>query len=94
MPKTIPGRLSALMIVVFIIQFVAFLFTLTMNGFGAIVGFIQVTPFTSLLGLMFGVIGAQKEKGKAKTIPVISLSVGVLYVIFWLYFLYGWSFGR
>ncbi|KMM39134.1 hypothetical protein [Guptibacillus hwajinpoensis] len=94
MPKTFSGRLAGIILAIFVIQVVVFIINLfSNNGFGAIVNFIRIAPFTSLLGLIFGVTGSIKETGNSRALPVITTSLSVVLGGFTWFFLFGWSFG-
>lgn len=94
MPKTLSGKMSAIILAVFVIQFIVFIISIiSNNGFGAIVNFIKITPFTALLGLTFGVVGTIREIGKSKIMPVVTLMLSIVYAALTWFFLYGWSFG-
>ncbi|WLR52531.1 hypothetical protein LC040_06435 [Bacillus tianshenii] len=94
MPKTLSGRLSAIILAAFVIQFILFIISLFRNdGLGAILNFIKIAPYTALLGLIFGVIGTKKEIGKNKVIPIFALLISIAFAGMTLFFLFGWSFG-
>ncbi|WP_406944221.1 hypothetical protein ACJA3J_12685 [Halobacillus sp. SY10] len=94
MPKTFWGILSGIILGVFIIQFFIFVTSiLGDNPLGAIVNFIQIAPFTALLGIFIGVKGLNKERGKKKVIPISTSIISVVYAGFTMFFLFGWSFG-
>lgn len=62
MVNTLPGKIAAIILVVFVIQLIAFIVAVfSSNGFGAMVNFIQFAPSTAVMGLLFG---ARREKGK------------------------------
>ncbi|TLS37057.1 hypothetical protein [Pseudalkalibacillus caeni] len=94
MPKTLPGKLSALFLLVFIMQIILFLVSvLSNNGFGAIVTFIQLAPFTALLGIIFGIIGTARESGKGRSISIATVSIGSIFAGIAIFFMFIWSFG-
>lgn len=94
MPKTLPGKLALLFLGVFVVQFVVFVvMVFSNNGFGAIVTFIQFAPFTSLLGFVFGVLGIRKESSGNRVVPIVSMLIGGLFLGFFIFFLFFWSFG-
>ena len=94
MPKTFSGRIAGIILAIFVIQFAVFITNVfTNNGFGAIVNFIRIAPFTSLLGLIFGAIGSIKEIGNSKALPILTLLLSLVFAGFTFFFLYGWSFG-
>lgn len=94
MPKSLSGKISAVMLAIFVIQFIAFIISIVnYNPLGAIVNFIYVAPFTTLPGLVSGLIAIKKERGKIKIMPIITIIISIVYIGFTLFFLYGWSFG-
>ncbi len=94
MPNTSSGKMSAIVLAVFVIQFIVFIISLfSNNGFGAIVNFIKIAPFSALAGLILGLIGTKKEIGKSKVTPFVTLIISIVFAGFTWFFLYGWSFG-
>ncbi|KHE72931.1 hypothetical protein [Halobacillus sp. BBL2006] len=94
MPKSIPGKISALILAVFCIQVIVFFVTIfNQNGFGAMVNFIQLAPYTALLGLIFGIAGTIKEEGIQRLLTLTTLGISVVFLCFTIYFLFIWSFG-
>jgi len=94
MPKTFSGRLAGIILAIFVIQFIVFITNVfTNNGFGAIVNFIRIALFTSLLGLIFGAVGSIKEIGNSKALPILTSIISLVFAGFTWFFLYGWSFG-
>jgi hypothetical protein len=92
--KTLSGKLAAVMLLIFIIEFIAFIVAVfTNNGFGAMVSFIQYAPVTAILGLIFGVLGIKREAGIGKAISIITLMISLVFVSFSLFFIFGYSFG-
>ncbi|WP_070119351.1 hypothetical protein [Bacillus marinisedimentorum] len=94
MPKTFSGRLSIVVSALFVAQLIYFIISsVSDNGLGAIVNFIQLAPFMVLFGLIFGATGIIKEMGKRKVIPIITLIISMFFAGFTFFLLYGWSFG-
>lgn len=92
--KTLSGRLAAIILLVFIIQLIAFLISVfSHNGFGALVNFIQYAPVTAVIGLIFGCIGINKEEGPGKLISIITMTVSIIYACISLFIIFGYSFG-
>jgi hypothetical protein len=94
MPKSIPGKVSAFILAVFFVQVIVFFFSIfNQNGFGAMVNFVQLAPYTALLGLVFGIAGSIKEEGGQQLLTLTTLGVSVVFLCFTIYFLFIWSFG-
>ncbi len=92
--KTLSGKLAAVILMVFVIEFIGFMISVfSNNGFGAIVNFIRFAPITAILGLIFGLLGTKRETGLGKTMSVITLIISIIFVVFILFFLFGYSFG-
>jgi hypothetical protein len=92
--KTLSGKLAAVILLVFVIEFVVFMVSVfSNNGFGAIVNFIQFAPITSILGLIFGLLGTKRETGLGKTISIITLIISIIFVVISLFLLFGYSSG-
>ncbi len=94
MVNTLPGKIAAIILVVFVIQLIAFIVAVfSSNGFGAMVNFIQFAPPTAVMGLLFGALGVKKEKGAGRMISVITLLIGLIFAGISLIILFGYSFG-
>ncbi|KSU63145.1 hypothetical protein AS034_02500 [[Bacillus] enclensis] len=94
MVNTLPGKIAAIILVVFVIQLIAFIVAVfSSNGFGAMVNFIQFAPSTAVMGLLFGALGVKKEKGAGRMISVITLLIGLIFAGISLIILFGYSFG-
>ncbi len=94
MPKSISGRISALILALFAVQFIYFVITaFNDNGFAVIVSLVTVIPFVVLTGIIFGVLGTRKEAGIRRLIPIMTLMISAFYGGFSIYFLFFWSFG-
>ncbi|MFL8938647.1 hypothetical protein ACKA06_17805 [Rossellomorea oryzaecorticis] len=94
MINTLPGKIAAIILVVFVIQLIAFIVAVfSSNGFGAMVNFIQFAPSTAVMGLLFGALGVKKEKGAGRMISVITLLIGLIFAGISLIILFGYSFG-
>jgi hypothetical protein len=82
------------MLVIFLVQFIYFVvLVLKGNAMGALARFFQITPITALLGIIIGISGIRDKGHTNKTLPKVTLSVGLIFVFFYLYMLYSWSFG-
>ena len=92
MPKSVLGKLCLLMLVIFFIQIVLFMRMMSINFFGAMVQFIKVTPYTSIIGIILGLMSLNKEREK-RIVPVITLIVSIIFLAIFLLFLFGFSFG-
>ncbi|MCD5324413.1 MULTISPECIES: hypothetical protein [Pontibacillus] len=92
MAKTVSGKLSLLILAVFLIQLVWFINMMSVNGLGAMVQFIQVTSITGILGIIFGGISLKKEKDNT-FIPIATIGFSLLFIGIMLLFLFGFSFG-
>lgn len=78
------------MLAIFVIQFIVFILLLySDDGLGVILHIILITRFTGVLGIIFGIIGTIKETGRNKVIPILTLCIGVGYIGFILFLLYG-----
>ncbi|MDW0109756.1 hypothetical protein [Sporosarcina aquimarina] len=94
MPKTLPGKISAFFLVIFIFEILFFLFNIYKeNPLGAITNVLLIAPLPAILGLIFGVIGTIKEKDNYKVIPIITLISSVLFIALFLTILLGFKFG-
>ncbi len=94
MVNTLPGKIAVIILVVFIIQLIAFIGAVFLsNGFGAMVNFIQFAPSAAVMGLLFGALGVKKEKGAGRMISVITLLIGLIFAGISLIILFGYSFG-
>ncbi|OAT83560.1 hypothetical protein A6P54_21250 [Bacillus sp. MKU004] len=63
MVNTLPGKIAAIILVVFVIQLIAFIVAVfSSNGFGAMVNFIQFCPFYGSDGSV--IRRPRREKGK------------------------------
>ncbi|MFC3884639.1 hypothetical protein ACFOU2_14510 [Bacillus songklensis] len=89
MPKTLPGRLSALVLAFFLMELIYFV-VLTLQGdpLGAVLHFIQITPFIALVGIIFSIFAINKEDSITKTIPKITLSIGIIFVCLYFYLMF------
>ncbi|TFD94495.1 hypothetical protein [Jeotgalibacillus sp. R-1-5s-1] len=92
MPVSRSGKVAAVMLFILITQFLTLALLTFENPFGAIVYFIVITPFTGLLGLIFGILGVIKEKGTGRILPVLTLIVSLIFIALELSFLFGYSF--
>nr|WP_156129487.1 hypothetical protein [Jeotgalibacillus malaysiensis] len=94
MPKSISGRISALILALFAVQFIYFVITaFNYNGFAVIVSLVTVVPFVVLVGIIFGILGVKKEAGIRRLIPVLTLMISAFYGGFSIYLIFFWSFG-
>ena len=75
------------------LQAILFFVMLFVHAFEAMVQFLQITPYTAILGFITGVIGLIAEKNKRKTIPIITLAVSAIYLSLFFLILYGYEFG-
>ncbi|QAS54813.1 hypothetical protein [Halobacillus litoralis] len=92
MPKSVPGKLSLLVLVVFLIQIVSFTVALSTNFLGAMLQFITFTPFTASFGLIIGIISFKKETSN-KIVPIVTITISAIFILIMLIFLFGFSFG-
>ncbi|GGD14191.1 hypothetical protein [Pontibacillus salipaludis] len=92
MAKTVSGKLSILILAVFLIQLVWFINMMSVNGLGAIVQFIQVTSITGILGVIVGGISLKKERDN-KFVPIATMGISLLFIGIMFLFLFGYSFG-
>ncbi|TMU83549.1 hypothetical protein FGG79_19150 [Bacillus sp. BHET2] len=92
--KTLSSKLAAIILLVFVIEFIFFVVSIfSNNGFGAIVNFLRFAPITAILGLIFGLLGTKRETGIGKTISIITLIISIIFAVFFLFFLFGYTFG-
>ncbi|KIL42789.1 hypothetical protein KP77_34190 [Jeotgalibacillus alimentarius] len=96
MPVSLPGKISIAVCLLFVFQFIFVFGMIFVNGFGAIVVFLQFTIVTASLGIIFGVLGLRKESGKARLAPVSALMVSGVFVLLFFVTLFGYagSFGE
>jgi hypothetical protein len=92
-PKTIWGKIAVGVLIGLILQAVLFVVMLYENGFGAMVRFLQLTPYTATLGVAIGIIGLIKEKNSGKLVPTLALAISVIYTALFFLLLFGYQFG-
>ncbi|MCA1063806.1 hypothetical protein QTG56_01075 [Rossellomorea sp. AcN35-11] len=94
MPKTLSGKLAAIILLVFVMEFIFFMVSIfSNNGFGALVNFIQYAPITGVLGLIAGFLGTKTETGIGKGLSMVTLIISILVMGITLFILFGYSFG-
>ncbi|WP_227396101.1 hypothetical protein [Jeotgalibacillus aurantiacus] len=89
MPASRSGKVAAVLFFILIAQFLFLALFTFENPFGAIVYFIIMTPFTGLLGLIFGILGSVKEKGKRRIFPILTLIISFIFIALELSFILG-----
>ena len=92
MPKTIPGKLSVVMLLVLVIHLLSIVIMLFENGLGAII-IVMYLIATAPLGMVFGIIGIIKETGNSLLLPWVTTIVSLLLLVLFFITLFGYSFG-
>ncbi|MCA1054039.1 hypothetical protein LCM10_03485 [Rossellomorea aquimaris] len=94
MLKTLSGKLSAIILLVFIVEAMAFVIAaFSNNGFGALVNFMQYAPYTSIPGVIFGLLGMKKEEGIGRIISIMTFIISILFIILLFVLIFGYTFG-
>ncbi|WJY27315.1 hypothetical protein [Sporosarcina trichiuri] len=93
MPKTIPGKITTVLLLLFFVQFAIggyYLFTAPLM---ALVVILATGLIMGLIFLIIGTIGAVFEDGSRKTVPLIVAGIGAVELILFLSVQFGFSFG-
>lgn len=93
MPETLWGKISFGVLVLYIFQAILFVVMIFVHAFGGIVQFLQLTPYTATLGVVFGVIGVIKEKNTGRIIPITTLVISFMFISLFFFILFGYQFG-
>lgn len=94
MSRTIIGKISFAMLLVFLLQVLSVNFMLFIDGLLTITLVLYSTFITAPLFLIIGLIGVIKEESSKKKIPLFLLMLGVLEVALFLFIIFEFSFGE
>ncbi|ANU17852.1 hypothetical protein BBI11_12770 [Planococcus maritimus] len=93
MPRTLLGKISLVMLLIFVILSLLIVVMLYINGLWSIIILLYMSPFVAPLGLIFGIAGVVSEKKGTKIVPLFTILFSGLYIIIFLITYYGYTFG-